>query len=58
MWAFLPLTAFLLFSTFTATNSEEKQDAGKGAVVRARLEVCQGPHLQAINKLINCSKAQ
>lgn len=45
MWGFLPLTTLLLFSIFTATLSEEKQDVGNGAIVRARLEVCSGLHL-------------
>ncbi|KAJ7333852.1 hypothetical protein OS493_015944 [Desmophyllum pertusum] len=42
MWGLLPLSTFLLFSTFTVTFSEEKQDSGKGAIVRARLETCGG----------------
>ena len=45
MWGFLPLSTLLLFSIFTAAKSEEKQNVGKGAIVRARLEVCSGPQL-------------
>ena len=46
MWGLSPLTTLLLFSIFTAVHSEEKPDVGKGAIVRARLEVCtSSPHL-------------
>ena len=44
MWGCSPLSTLLLFSIFTAVHSEEKQDVGKGAIVRARLEVCSGLH--------------
>ena len=44
MWGFSPLSTLLLFSIFTAVHSEEKQDVRKGAIVRARLEVCSGPY--------------
>ena len=44
MWGFSPLSTLLLFSIFIAVHSEEKQDVRKGAIVRARLEVCSGPY--------------
>lgn len=49
MWGLLPLTTLLLFSSFTATLSEEKQDVGNGTIVRARLEVGEGWHLSLLN---------
>ena len=39
MWALLPLSALLLFSSFAVTVCEDKKEANDGSIVRARLEV-------------------
>lgn len=39
MWGLLPLSAFLLFSSFAVTFCEDQKEADNGSIVRARLEV-------------------